>query len=102
MIKQAIDAMRLDDDHELSWAELVSASGWPETELEELVQYGVIAPRDAASGKFEAGSLVVARLAWRLRCELDLDPYGASVCMGFLERIRALEEEVRRLQAQLG
>lgn len=98
------DALPFDETIELSWADLVAASGWPESELAELVRYGVIAPRDAASSQwtFEARTLVVARTAWRLRCDFELDPYAVSVCLGFVERIRSLEDEVRRLKAQLG
>jgi chaperone modulatory protein CbpM len=103
-MKQAADALRYDEATDIAWTELVAASGWPEAELAELVRYGVIAPRDAAAPTwtFEARTVVVARTAWRLRCDFELDPYGVSVCLGFVERIAALEDEVRRLRAQLG
>ena len=98
------DALTFDETTEITWAELVAASGWPEGELSELVSYGVITPRDATSTQwtFEARTLVVARTAWRLRCDFELDPYAVSVCLGFVERIHSLEDEVRRLKAQLG
>ena len=97
-------AVRLDEATDVVWEELVSSSGWPERELMELVRYGVLAPRDPTATRwtFEARSLVVARTAWRLRCDFDLDPYGVSVCIGFVDRIRELEDEVRRLRARLG
>ena len=95
---------RVDEAFDIAWEELVRSSGWPENELEELVRYGVLAPRDPASTPwtFEARSLAIARTAWRLRCDFDLDPYGVSVCIGYVERIRELEDEVRRLRALLG
>jgi len=103
-MRKASDAERLDEATDIGWSELVSASGWPEGDLHELVHYGVIVPRDpsAPTWTFEARTLVVARTAWRLRCDFELDAYGVSVCLGFVERIRALEDEVRTLQAQLG
>ena len=41
-------------------------------------------------------TLVVARTAWRLRCDFELDAYGVSVCLGFVERIHALYAKARR------
>ena len=36
------DAVRLDTVTEISWMQLVSASGLPEVELRELVRYGAL------------------------------------------------------------
>ena len=57
------DAMHLDAITEVTWTQLVSASGLPESELRELVRYGALVPRDpdAPAWTFEARWLVVAR-----------------------------------------
>ncbi len=98
------DAVRLDSVTEITWTQLLSASGLPEGELRELVQYGALVPRnpDAPTWTFEARWLVVARTASRLRHDFELDPHGVSVVLSYVERIEQLEAEVRKLRAQLG
>jgi chaperone modulatory protein CbpM len=104
MIARSDDAMRLDTVAEVTWVELVSASGLSESEVRELVRYGALAPRDpsAAQWTFEAHCLVVARTAQRLRHDFELDVYALSVVLGYVERVEALETEIRTLRAKLG
>ncbi len=104
MNAQTLDAQRLDDIAEISWMQLVKASGLPEGELRELVRFGALVPRDpdAPTWTFEARWLVVARTASRLRHDFELDPHGVSVVLSFVERIDTLEAELCRLRAQLG
>ena len=98
------DAIRLDSVTEVTWTQLVSACGLPEFEVRELVRYGALIPRDpdAPVWTFEARWLIVARTASRLRRDFELDTHGVSVVLGYVERIDALESELRRLRAQLG
>lgn len=98
------DAVRLDSVTEVTWTQLVCASGLPEGELHELVRYGALVPRDpdAPTWTFESHWLVVARTASRLRRDFELDPHGVSVVLSYVERIERLEAEVRTLRAQLG
>lgn len=98
------DAVRLDAVTEVSWTQLVSASGLPEAELRELVRYGALIPRDpqAPTWTFEARWLLVARTVCRLHRDFELDPYGISVVLGYVERIEALEAELQAMRARLG
>ena len=98
------DAMCLDSIAEVTWTQLVSASGLPEDELAELVRYGALMPQDptATAWTFEARWLVVARKASRIRRDFELDPHGVSVVLGYLERIESLEAEIRALRARSG
>ncbi len=98
------DAIRLDTVTEVTWTQIVSASGLPEVEVRELVRYGALIPRDpdAAIWTFEARWLVVARTVSHLRHDFELDAHGLSVVLSYVERIDALEAELRRLRAQLG
>jgi hypothetical protein len=104
MIAPTKDGTRLDTVAEISWTQMVTASGLSESELAELVRYGALVPRDpqSSSWTFEAHWLIVARRASRLRRDFDLDPYGVSVLLSFLDRIESLEAELRALRAQLG
>jgi hypothetical protein len=98
------DALRLDTLTEVTWLELLGASGLPESELRELVQYGAVVPRDpgAPAWTFEARWIKVVRTAARLRHDFELDPHSVSVLLCYIERIERLEAEVRQLRAQLG
>ena len=98
------DAMHLDTIAEVTWTQLLHSSGLPESELRELVRYGALVPRnpDAPVWTFEARWLVVAKKASRIRHDFELDPYGVSVVLSYLERIARLEDEIRALRAQLG
>ena len=104
MITPIEDAMYLDAIAEVTWTQLVSASGLPENELRELVRYGALVPRDpdASTWTFEARWLVVAKTASRIRHDFELDPHGVSVVLSYVERIERLEAEIRALRAQLG
>lgn len=104
MIAPIEDAMCLDAIEEVTWTQLVTSAGLPESELRELVRYGALVPRDpeAPTWTFEARWLVVARTASRIRHDFELDPYGVSVVLGYVERIERLEAEIRALRAKLG
>ncbi len=96
-------AMWLHERHELALEELCELSGLSETELRELVDYGVLAPvdSDARHWSFRADRLVLARSARRLRRDFDLDPHGVALVVTLLERVRDLEDELRDLRARL-
>jgi chaperone modulatory protein CbpM len=92
----------LDADCEVSFVELVQLSGLTENELRELVEYGALAPKrtEAAQWIFSGACVVTVRAAQRLRRDFELDLNALSVAMGLLERIHALEAELRALHAQ--
>jgi hypothetical protein len=98
------DAMYIDAIAEVTWSQIVSASGLPENELRELVRYGALVPQnpEATTWTFEARWLVVAKTASRIRRDFELDPHGVSVVLCYLERIERLETELRALRAQRG
>jgi hypothetical protein len=96
-------AMWLHEQHELLLEELCELSGLSETELRELVDYGVLATIDshAQHWTFSADRLIVARSARRLRRDFDLDPHGVALAVTLLERVHDLEAELRDLRAKL-
>ena len=96
-------AMWLHEEHKLLLEELCELSGLSETELRELVDYGVLAPvdSDARHWSFRADRLVLARSARRLREDFELDPHGVALVLTLLERVHDLEAELRDLRAKL-
>ena len=99
---ETVEALYFDDRGEISFSQLIELSGLPEEELRELVDYGALAPVDpqAHCWTFSARSTLVARTACRLRNDFELDTHALSVVLGFIERIDALETELRALRAR--
>jgi chaperone modulatory protein CbpM len=93
----------LEEHRELTLAELAELSGLSEAELHELEDCGAIAPVDpgAVERTFGAECIVAARAAFRLRNDFELDAQGLAVALALLDRVRALETELRDLRAQL-
>ena len=97
------DAVWLDERQQFSLAELADLSGLPEPELKQLIDYETLLPTDPGAGeaRFDAHCLVIARMACRLRNDFDLDSGGLALTLTLLERIRALEAQLRALRAQI-
>lgn len=95
------EALHIDDQGEISWAQLIELSGLADAELRELVDDGALVPvaAEATAWSFRASSIVVARTAGRLRRELDLDAHGLALVMRLLSRIEEMEAAMRAMQA---
>ena len=98
------EAVSLDDRGVLTLDQLVELSDLPAEELRALVDYGALAPVDpaAAAWTFTASYVVVARTAGRLRRDFELDAHSLSVVLRYVQRVEALEAEVRALRARQG
>jgi chaperone modulatory protein CbpM len=71
-------------------------------ELQELVEYGALAPLQPAQPEplFAISYLEPLRTAGKLRRDYDLDLFVVVILMDYLQRITQLELELRSLQAQ--
>lgn len=101
MQQPLFDVTWLDSRETVGLAELSRACGMSPDELCELVDYGALVPLAPATpgNLFSAGCIVQLRTVSKLRLDFDLDLFTAAVLMGYLERIDALERQVRSLQA---
>lgn len=98
---EASTALFLDEGGAVSVAQLIERSGLTEDELRVLVDCGAVAPRDvaAASWSFSARCVVTARTARRLRDDFALDDaHAVAILLRFMQRIDALERELRSLE----
>jgi len=95
------DVMWMHSRHEISIVEVADASGLSEAEVRELVEYGALSPCDPDSLRFQADCISRLRTATRLRDDLELETHAFALVLAFLERIDALEDEVRNLSAQI-
>src|SRR5258705_12645499 len=93
----------LDRSARFTLIEVSECCGLSETMVRELVEFGAVAPEDAAAREWAFSGDCVARLriAARLRDDLDLETHTLALVMGFLDRIGELEAQVRRLTAQV-
>jgi chaperone modulatory protein CbpM len=90
----------LEEDTRCTLVELAARSRFSEGELLELVATGVIPPLlgGAAAGSFSGHALDKVRIAARLRNDFELDIRGVALALALLERIGALERELRQLR----
>ncbi len=62
---------------------------------------GLESPAAGTEPRFAAECLVTVRAVGRLRRDFDLDAHGVSVALALIERIEALERQLRAVRAQL-
>jgi chaperone modulatory protein CbpM len=101
---EIVEAVTLDEKGFVTLDQLVEAAELPVEELRALVDYGALAPVDpaATSWTFSSSWVVVARTAGRLRRDFELDAHSLSVVLGYVQRVEALEAELRALRARQG
>jgi chaperone modulatory protein CbpM len=101
---EIVEAVTLDEQGLVTLDQLALAAELPVEELRALVDYGALAPVDpaATSWTFTASWVVVARTAGRLRRDFELDAHSLSVVLSFVQRVEALEAELRALHARQG
>ncbi len=89
-----------DASQKLSLLELEKASGLGTEEIETLVDFGVLEPLTAEPGtaNFPAFCLLLARRAYRLRVDFDLNPPGVALALTYLQRIEDLEARLHELE----
>jgi len=95
------EALRLDEHSQVSFSQLLVLSGLSDPDLRELVDHGALTPinPNASSWMFTSYCVVVARKAYRLSRDFELDAHAVSVLLGFVEKIEALESELHALRA---
>ena len=102
MTSDICDALWLEEQGRVPLRELADLSGLSETEVVELVEYGALAPADAAGEQwvFSVSSIAVARTAHRLGEDFALEPHAVALLLAYLDRIRELEEALRSARAR--
>lgn len=89
----------LEEDVELSLAELCHACQAPAERIVELVGEGVVDPRgrDPARWRFRGVSVRRVRCALRLERDLGVNVAGAALALDLLEELEALRTRLQRL-----
>jgi chaperone modulatory protein CbpM len=83
--------------------DLCAASAISVAELQELMEYGALAPLETEPEPlFSITCLQPLRTAGKLRRDYDLDLFVVVIVMDYLRRIETLESQLQRFQAQSG
>jgi chaperone modulatory protein CbpM len=92
--------MWLDERGELTIVELTQCSGLTAEEVRDLVELGALVPSQAgAEPRFPAACIAAVRTAARLRDDFEVDTRGLALALTLLERVHALESELRSVTA---
>ncbi len=89
----------MEDDVELTLADLCRACEVPAELVFELVEEGVIEPlgRDPIRWRFHGISVRRVRCALRLERDLGVNPAGAALALDLLEELEAMRARLRRI-----
>jgi hypothetical protein len=103
MMLQRSELFWLDARESVSAGELARLCGLALEELDELVAYGALAPLPSGRPEalFSAEYVAPLRAAGKLRADFDLDLFTLTIVLDYLNRIEALEGELRSLKARL-
>ncbi len=95
-----IEWVWLDASETMTLAELSRCCGMATDDLEELVEYSALVPLQASQPlAFSAEWVTPLRTAGKLRSDFDLELFTVALLLGHLNRIEALERQVKSLQA---
>ena len=90
------DIVWLEAQSRVTIVEVARHSGLPEATLRELVEFGALA---AEEDMISGACVARLRVAGRLAGDFELDTSALALVLRYLERIEALEAEVRALKA---
>ena len=99
-----IDTLQvLDDSTRLHLTEMLQLTGFSRDELQALVESGALEPDglQADAWTFPARTALIARRAYGLHMEFELDTQATSLVLGLIERMDEMERRMRELECQL-
>ena len=90
----------LEEDVELTLAELSQACQQPAERIIELVEEGVVEPRgsDPVRWRFHGTSLLRVRCALNLEKDLGVNAAGAALALDLLEELERLRKRLRQIE----
>jgi hypothetical protein len=103
MKAERIEAVWVEEQHLLSVDDLGGRWGLSTSQLHDFIANGVLEPASGGSAaeSFRIEQLSVVRTACRLQQELELDTHAVGVVLELVQRVRALENELKSLRARL-
>lgn len=101
MTQKTLTGIVLDERYELTITEICRACAGSREWVVELVEEGVLEPKDSAADdwRFPGSSLARARTAMRLQRDLGLNLAGVALALEMMEEIESLRARLRRFDA---
>jgi chaperone modulatory protein CbpM len=98
-----LDIAWLNGRETVTESELSRVCAMSSSELDELVDYGALAPMNTAQPEriFSAKCVMPLRTASQLRHDFVLDLFTVAMLLGYLSRIESLERQLRSLPRAL-
>lgn len=98
-----LDVTWVASSESVTLSDLSEVCGLSRAELDELIDYGALAPlqMDQSIHRFSAHWVSPLRTAGKLRRDYDLELFSVAVLVGYLNQIDVLQNELRSLRAQL-
>jgi chaperone modulatory protein CbpM len=93
----------LEEEVQISLAQLCRLSNQPAESILEMMEYGVIEPYQHSTEKwlFKGDSVHRLRCAKRLKKDLDVNTAGAALALDLLQEMEQMRMRLRRLEEQL-
>jgi chaperone modulatory protein CbpM len=91
--REPVKGVILNEETTLTLEEVCEVCGVKESLVIEMVQEGIVEPRDIASSRLEFSGIAVTRLltAYRLQRDLHVNLPGAALALDLLDEISALK-----------
>ena len=102
-MKEQVEALWVEKRECVTISRLARLSGLSEQELAALVEYGALSPTnpDDVQWMFEQTCVSSVKTAGRLRQAFDLEPDALALTLSLIDRIRDLQDEIRRLRVTM-
>ena len=96
MLVDLTEVKWLIDSHLVSYDELTQLSGLTISDLQHLLDNGVLSPHDHESNQFSSTSIILLRKVARLKEDFELDVNGMCLSLTLLQKINTLEQQLSR------
>lgn len=86
----------LSDSHLVSYDELTQLSGLTISDIQHLLDSGVLIPQDNDSNQFNSTTIILLRKVSRLKEDFELDISGMCISLALLQKINSLEQQLNQ------
>jgi len=86
----------LGDSHLVSYDELCQLSGLTTTDIQQLLESGVLISQDNDANQFNNTCIILLRKVSRLKQDFELDINGMCISLALLQKINSLEQQLNQ------
>lgn len=94
MLVDLTEVTWLSDNYLVSYDELTQLSGLTPSDIQQLLDNGVLTPQDNDANQFNSTTIILLRKVSRLKQDFELDINGMCLSLALLQRINSLEQQL--------